>query len=256
MELTEEALKQAKFRGPVCFSDGANGLAQQDFECVDNKRFGYSWRRENHKDKGRQFYTVDGAEVSDLSEAIALLLKPPSPDSPKELLKASIDEFKSSPKLNYGASRALSEARCNASAGSFGMVRASMGRSENAWHQGINMFSELERDAGRDFPHWLYLCKYAAHESSRGSMLLASDRNEDTDLHCALGKKCRDCAILNSIELRMEQQRNESRFNEAITDQDIDHAKVWTCIGHILQESPERVIDGAFFYRKGQEILI
>ena len=56
--VTADILAKAKFRGPVRYGDGQNGMAQQDHECVDNPRFGYSWRRENRKDKGRVFYTV------------------------------------------------------------------------------------------------------------------------------------------------------------------------------------------------------
>ena len=48
------------FRGPVRFYDGRKGMARQDYECVAEPRFGYSWQRENRQDKGRQFYTVDG----------------------------------------------------------------------------------------------------------------------------------------------------------------------------------------------------
>jgi hypothetical protein len=77
-------LKKAKFRGPVAFYDGARGMARQDFECVDNPRFGCFWRRENSKDKGRTAYMVDGCEVADLDEAARLLALPPDPDSPRE----------------------------------------------------------------------------------------------------------------------------------------------------------------------------
>src|SRR4051812_38086158 len=123
MLMTPAELRQATFRGPVRFLDGRKGMAQQDFECIAEPRFGYSWRRENRQDGGRQFYTVDGREVADFEEAARLLSEPAAEDSPAERARRSIDAFKASPKL-LGATRALSEAQCNVSVGPFGTVRA------------------------------------------------------------------------------------------------------------------------------------
>lgn len=242
---TVEALKSAKFRGPVAFYDGNAGMARQDFECVDEPRFGYFWRRENYKDRGRQAYMVDGAEVASLEEACALLAQPPNAESPKEVLRRHHDEFMASPKLDYGATRALSEARCNADTGAFGMVRAAMQRGENAWHRGINRFSDIEREAGRPFPHWLYHIKSAAHESYRAAYLFQADAEKDTNLVCALGKRCRDCPMLQVIETTMREAREE-KWPSANTDMDIIMAKTWTCIGHILTENAD-IHDGQFF---------
>lgn len=90
--VTVEQLRAVKFFGPVRFSDGARGMAQQDFEGHGFPRFGRSWRRENHRDKGRFFYTVDGAEVADLETAAAKLALPPDPNSPAELLRKYFEE--------------------------------------------------------------------------------------------------------------------------------------------------------------------
>lgn len=257
MNLDIEELKKAKFRGPVTFGDGANGMAFQAFECVDNTRFGYTWRRENRNDPGRQFYTVDGSEVKDLAEAIDLLQRDPDPESPSMRLKKHLEEFSESPKLNYGATRALSEAHCNAAAGHFGMVRAAMHRSASAWHGGINKHAEALRSEGKEFPFWMYRSKDAAHECSRGNMLFLHDLDKDTNMHCALGVKCRDCGILKTITGQMEAANvPDAKWPQEITPEDIAHAKVWTCLSHILQTNPNKVIDGAFFYLKSQELQI
>jgi hypothetical protein len=249
IELTTEALGKALFRGPVAFYDYAKGGARQDFECVDEPRFGYAWKRETRSDKGRQYYMVDGKEVASLDEAARLLALPIDPESPAEIYRRHTDEFKFSPKLNYGATRALSEARCNADGGPFGMIRAWLHRSENAWHGGMNAWSDIERKAGREHPSWIYRVKSAAHETSRAMYLFDADRKEDTGLRCALGMKCRDCPILKPIEQSMIDARMRAPFPREVEDFDIDAAKVWVCIGHILSEGSD-VIDGAFFRTK------
>lgn len=91
IELTVEALKAAKFRGPTVFGDGAKGMAFQEHVCVDEPRFGYTWRRENRKDRGRTFYTVDGDEVS-LEEACKRLALPPDPNSRAEKMRVYMEE--------------------------------------------------------------------------------------------------------------------------------------------------------------------
>lgn len=244
MDLTPQALSEAKFRGPVRFYDGAGGMARQDFECIDNPRFGYYWRRENRKDHGRQSYTVDGADVADLAEACAKLAVDAAPDSPDQLLKRSVDEFRQSPKVG-GATRALSEARCNADTAPFSMTRAWMKRADHSWHVGINAYSDDERKAGREWPSWLYAAKEAAHESYRAIYLFAADRDKDTDLQCALGKRCRDCPILQQIERSMVASRARERFPSEVEDCDIDAAKAWTCITHAMT-SGQRPHDGMF----------
>jgi hypothetical protein len=240
LALTAEGLKAAKFRGPTAFYDGAKGMAQQDFECVIEPRFGYSWRRETRKDHGRQFYTVDGVEVADIADACRLLALPPADDSPRELMRRMFEEM-----------RAQNFAECNANAGPFGTVRAWMLRASGAWHGGINAYADQERKEGREWPsmRWLYNAKHAMHETYRGMYLFEADRKADTGLKCALGKKCRTCPILKTIEESMEISKAQGPFPSGIEDTDIDAAKVATCIAHILQTKTD-IIDGAFFSTK------
>ncbi len=249
LELTPKALAEAKFRGPVRFYDGAKGMARQDFQSVDEPRFGYFWSRKDRKDRGRQAYMVDGKEVADLDEACTLLAEPVDPDSPDQLLKREMDEFSASPSLNYGATRALSEARCNADGGPFGMMRAWMHRAGHVFHVGVNAHADRLRTARAEWPSWLYRVKSAAHETSRGMYLFAADRDKDTGLKCALGKRCRDCPILQDIETAMVASRTSKPFSYAIEDSDIDAAKVWTCIGHVLSTGQD-IVDGGFFSTK------
>lgn len=255
IELTVEALKASKMRGPVRFFDGAKGMAQQDFKSVDEPRFGYSWRREDRKDRGRTFFTVDGDEVASLEEAIAKLSAPPAPTSQDEVLRAFVDECKASPKMNVGATSAHNEAVNNAAAGPFGMVRAFLRRAENAWHGGINAYADTLRKphhsgAVVDWPRWLYNAKSAAQEMHRGQYLFSRDREQNTGMVCALGVTCRECPILKTIETEMVARR-QSMWPTDIRDEDIDAAKVLTCIGHVLQEKAgDSICDGVFWWRK------
>lgn len=246
--LTAEALRAMKFRGPVKFYDGRNGWARQDFVCVDLPRFAYAWQRENRSDKGRQWYMVDGDEVATLEEAAERLKLPPNPNSRAEIERPEIDDFKFAPQLEYGASRAGNVAWCNASAGPFATLHSMMDRAENAWHRGINQFSDAERQAGREFPHWLYTVKSGAHELSRAMILFDMERKKDEGLRCALGVTCRECPILRTIEQAMIAARSD-KWPSHNDDADIDGAKAFTCVGHILS-SQGNPVDGVYFSRK------
>jgi hypothetical protein len=229
-------LSKGKFRGPVRFYDGRKGMAQQDFESGDEPRFGYAWRREHSQDKGRTFYMVDGKEVADLEEAARLLASPPDPESPAEQMRREFEDR--GPAVN-GCYNAKAEARCNADVGAFAMVRASLQRVGNPWHNGINRYSEEERAAGREFPHMLYNAMSSAHEAYRLMYLWKRDRKADTHLECRLGVKCRECPILRNVEQACVDRRDAERLGTPdLSDDDIDMAKTWTCITHMLQETP------------------
>src|SRR5690606_38368049 len=230
-ELTIEDLKTAKFHGPIAFYDGKKGWARQDFEWPDNPRFGYAWQRETSKDQGQTFYLADGKRVDDIEEVLAILKMPPDPESPREKKLAYFK--KREPTIN-GCHVLPSEARCNADTGPFGPVRAVLQRVQHAWHVGINRFSDAERKAGRDCPHWLYDAKGAAQETFRLMYLWLRERQQDTDVICALGVRCRDCPILQNIEQALNEER--ARDFRTIEDSDIDMVKTFTCINHMLQD--------------------
>jgi hypothetical protein len=246
LSMSSAELAKRKFRGPVAFYDGRGGWARQDFVSVEEPRFGYAWQRENRKDKGRTWFMVDGAQVADFDEADRLLADPPRVDSPDEVRRHDTDEFLASPPIG-GATRILSEARCNADAGPFASVRAAMQRVEHGWHVGINRYNDKQREKGEPFSHGLYNAKTAAYEAFRLMYLWASDREKDRGLQCALGVKCRDCPILAEIDAGLVDSRDKDRFGRPdIEAEDIDFAKTWTCIAHILQERPNGFFDGGF----------
>lgn len=86
------------------------------------------------------------------------------------------------------------------------------------WHRAINKFCTEENQ----FPHFMYLAKSAADEVPRLAMLFDKDRREDLGLVCCLGVKCRECRFLAAVE------------TDELQPQEIDLAKAWTCMAHIL----------------------
>jgi hypothetical protein len=240
-----EALKAMKFKGPVRFYNMGNGGARQDYEAVDEPRLGYSWEKARRKEGGaeRKFFTVDGRAVADLDEAVKLLALPEPYDSPNQLRRKGLAEHFAEPQLTRHL-RAGNDAECNWRAGPFAMMRAFIDRAGTAWHGGINKYADDERKAEREWPHWLYTVKDAGFEASRLMLLFQQDRDADVDLRCALGKRCRDCPILQAIETSMVASR-AAPFSRGVEDWDIDAAKTWTCIGHILHEKVEP-FDGGF----------
>lgn len=257
-KITLEQLTAAKeFRGPIRFADGRNGMAQQDFESITIPRFGYAWRRENRKDKGVTFYLVDGLRVETLEEAAERLNAPPREDSLTVLAEQIHREHD---RAKVGARSVENVAARCAETGPFAGVYAAMHRSSHAWHVGVNAYSEAERKAKKDWPRWAYNSKSAAHEAYRLMYLWAADRDRDTGLKCVLGVACRDCPALKNIENAMVSARADrviapdpanEFFPEGHTwpgadvwDQDIDMAKTWTCIAHVLQAAPDHYWEG------------
>lgn len=232
--ITREGLEKAKFRGPMQFSDGHKGMARQDYECVSEPRFGYAWRREEYGDQGRTFYTVDGREVADLDEAARLLTEPADPESPRERMQRIFRDPDSRRAYLLSA-----KASHHASGGPFGPFVAAMERSSHPWHVGINRFQDAERAAGREWQSWLYSAKDAAHEAGRLMILWRRDREQDTGLQCVLGQACRTCPMLNTIEAAMVESRTPREGSILpgydVWDTDIDMAKTWTCITHVLR---------------------
>lgn len=252
---TTEQLQKAKFRGPVRFADGRKGMAQQDFEWPENPRFGYSWRREDRSDKGRTFMTVDGAEVATFEKAIELLAAAPDPESPRERMRAFIGRSPEERQLRH----IENDAENNMRAGPFGLGNAAMGRVSYPWHHGINAYAEMQRKDGKDYDayRWLYRAKDAANESYRLMYLWKADRKADTGLKCILGKVCRQCPILKTIEEHMlagRQQRPGSLLPPYdVLDDDIDMAKTWTCITHAMADGGNLHWEGILHTKEDRE---
>ena len=257
-KITVEQLTAAtEFRGPIRFADGRNGMAQQDFESTTIPRFGYAWRREHRDDRGTTFYLVDGLRVETLEQAAERLNAPPRENSLTALVEQIHYEHN---RAKMGARSVENVAARGAETGPFAGVYAAMHRSENPWHGGINAYSDAERKAERDWPRWAYNAKSAAHESYRLMYLWLADHDHDTGLKCVLDVKCRECPALQAIEQAMIGAREPrviapdptNEFfpdghtwpGKDVWDQDIDMAKTWTCIAHVLQAAPDHHWEG------------
>jgi len=98
------------------------------------------------------------------------------------------------------------------------------------------------RDEGKDWPRFMYDAKEAFNESKRLVILFERERTDklpkvhkqcslspavpvpENYLTCCLGKKCRECEYLAALD------------TAAISPEERDTAKAWTCVGHILSE--------------------
>jgi len=240
MPHTAEELAKVEVTGPVLFADGARGMARQEFQAVGIERLRYVWSRKDRDDKGRTYWAVDGTEVADLAHAAEMLNRDPDPESPAEQWKRWRAEQDASPKLAGRARRARNVAECAAHVAPVGQFSMWRERVDHAWHTGINHYADDLRHQPHDpgtsvHPYWLYDVKYMTGEMSRLQHLWAADRKEDQELICALGTRCRDCPILQQIELSLIEARIKKPFPQPdIEDGDIDLVKTMTCIGHVL----------------------
>ena len=110
------------------------------------------------------------------------------------------------------------------------------------WHVAINMHSDEQHKAGKEWPHFMYEAKSAADEVPRMAMLFKMEREgalpkthqqcsqqnpvpvTDNHLTCCLGIKTRECPHLLALE-KIRRCKPE----------DIDTSKAWTCAAHILE---------------------
>jgi hypothetical protein len=120
------------------------------------------------------------------------------------------------------------------------------GCGDHEWHVAINAYSDAERKDRMPSVGWMYTAKRVADEVPRMIMLFEYERKKqlsssfkmcghdprpgvqlpDNHLRCALGKECRACPHLASID-----------SHEKMTPEAKDEAKAWTCATHILLES-------------------
>lgn len=112
---------------------------------------------------------------------------------------------------------------------------------DHAWHVAINRHSDEQREAEKEWPRFMYDAKHASQEVKRLALLFEHERNGklaktfrwcsccadskhvvDNHLTCCLGTECRKCPHLVALE------------KAKLTAEQIDEAKAWTCVAHIL----------------------
>lgn len=110
------------------------------------------------------------------------------------------------------------------------------------WHVALNEANFAPGAGMTIFRHWMYEAKQLADEVPRLVYLFTSEREQklpsvhrqcshsplepvpDNHLTCCLGVECRKCEHLLVLE------------KAALTPEQIDECKAWTCAAHILTE--------------------
>jgi hypothetical protein len=114
------------------------------------------------------------------------------------------------------------------------------------WHVALNDANFTPGAGMTDFRHWMYHGKQIADEVPRLVYLFARERKGempamhrqcshspaepiiDNHLTCCLGVECRACEHLAALD------------KAALTPEQIDECKAWTCAAHILTECGAR----------------
>lgn len=118
------------------------------------------------------------------------------------------------------------------------------------WHVAINAYADLMRRNGSEWPRFMYEAKTANREVRRLTLLFGKERQgglpkehqqcsrsqpqpvADNHLSCCLGVECRKCPHLAALEVAK------------LTPEQIDEAKAWTCVAHILMSGGDVVNEG------------
>lgn len=128
------------------------------------------------------------------------------------------------------------------------------------WHERVNRFHDGLREAippPAELPHehWMYEAMHAHEESQRLQRLFAREREgklpavhvqcatvgtppvevPDNHLTCCLGVECRKCPFLLGLE---------GGGDRALTPEQLDEAKAWTCVAHILSKGGDPAGEG------------
>lgn len=120
---------------------------------------------------------------------------------------------------------------------------------DNEWHAAINAFN-WNRPKDEPYRSWMYEAKDARRESKRLVRLFKAEREgtlpgshkqcsmtptvpvTDNHLTCCLGVQCRKCPELLALDsAKMEPAQ-------------IDEAKAWTCVAHILTKGGDEAREG------------
>lgn len=131
---------------------------------------------------------------------------------------------------------------------------------DHEWHVSINKEADILRDKGEKHPHYMYEAKTMANEVPRLIMLFKDEREKklpqihqqcsrqepepikDNCLTCCLGVKCSECPSLLALEKI-----------ERCDPNDIDTAKAWTCVSHIVGRGGDSMGEG-YLMTKGDRM--
>ena len=118
------------------------------------------------------------------------------------------------------------------------------------WHVAINKYVIPEMIGSKDYPKFMYEAKSAKDEVRRLPLLFKMEREAKlptthqqcsyqapvpipkNELTCCLGVKCAECPHLKALE------------TAALTPEQIDEAKAWTCVSHILMKGGDHAGEG------------
>lgn len=120
------------------------------------------------------------------------------------------------------------------------------------WHGAINDHCDDQREAGKEWPRFMYEAKHAASEVVRLPLLFAQEREGklakmfrpcaccsegkhvvDNHLTCCLGVECRHCPHLAALDKARD-----------MSPEQIDQMKAWTCVAHILSSGGDMAGEG------------
>jgi hypothetical protein len=127
---------------------------------------------------------------------------------------------------------------------------------DHPWHVEINRHSS---EQGFGAVSWMYDAKHLAEEVPRLALLFGIERRgelpvihhqcsrdhagtpvPDNHLTCCLGVECRTCphlAVVDRVKTRRDYSVHPS-VELAVTDDERDVLKAWTCAAHIMRSAP------------------
>lgn len=123
-------------------------------------------------------------------------------------------------------------------------------RMEHDWHVAINAYVVPAMIGTADYPTFMYEAKSARDEIRRLPLLFKMEREAKlpsthqqcshsepvpipkNELTCCLGVKCAECPHLKALE------------TAKLTPEQIDEAKAWTCVTHVVMKGGDHAREG------------
>lgn len=123
-------------------------------------------------------------------------------------------------------------------------------RMDHEWHVAINAYTFPNLIGKADYPSFMYEAKSAKDEIRRLPYLFKMEREGNlptehqqcsrkapvpipkNELTCCLGVKCASCLHLKALEAAK------------ITPEQLDQAKAWTCVTHVLMSGGDHAKEG------------